>query len=227
MEWISPLSSAFLLGLLGGFHCLGMCGPLVLAIPGTHPLRALLYHSGRILTYMILGLLAGVLGFGIALAGWQQWISIISGVLMLIIIWMPRLFYFKSVFPLGSLLAKIPVQKSTGFMFLAGMGNGLLPCGLVYIALAGSLSAGSLVNTIAYMAVFGFGTFPLLWLLSFAGKTLSFSMRNRMRKLIPYAATCVALLLILRGLNLGIPYISPKQDASGQVECCKHNKSNY
>ena len=89
MEALHALSSAAVLGLLGGFHCLGMCGPLALAIPGTHFIRALIYHSGRLMTYAILGLFSGMLGDLLRIAGFQQWVSIMSGALILALVWIP------------------------------------------------------------------------------------------------------------------------------------------
>lgn len=221
MEGLALLGSALSLGLLGGFHCLGMCGPLALAIPGESPSRAYAYHSGRIFTYVLLGLIAGVLGDVIRFAGWQQWLSVMSGILILILVWLPR----KLLSPVSSqalsLIHKLPQEKNMGVMIMAGMANGLLPCGLVYIAMAGSVSAHSAAGSMLYMAVFGVGTLPLLLILSFAGKLMPFSARNLLRKSIPWLASFIACLLILRGMNLGIPYLSPKQTDSGVAKCCQ------
>jgi sulfite exporter TauE/SafE len=221
MEIAGYISSAIVLGLLGGFHCLGMCGPLALAIPGSHPIRALIYHSGRTLAYALLGLASGAVASGIAFAGWQQWISIISGILMLVVIWMPNAW----LAPLSSgIYKRIAAASGSGgnaVMFSAGFANGFLPCGLVYIAMAGAVSAGSLPGSMLYMFVFGLGTIPLLWALSFAGQMLNLQARARLRAAIPYAASLVAVLLIIRGMNLGIPYISPKTNIETQtVDCC-------
>lgn len=220
MEWIYPLYSAALLGLLGSFHCLGMCGPLALAIPGEHPARALLYHLGRVLTYGVLGLGSGLIGDLLRIAGFQQWMSILSGVLILIIVWLPTKYFSSLSGPVYKWIGGISENASTPVMLLSGMANGLLPCGLVYVAMAGSLSADSAAGSMLYMMVFGLGTIPLLLVLAFAGKLMSVSSRNILRKLIPYAASLVACLLIVRGMNLGIPYLSPKID-KGQAECCK------
>jgi uncharacterized protein len=225
MDPAGYITSAFLLGLLGGFHCLGMCGPLALAIPGSHPLRALIYHSGRTLAYALLGLASGALASGISFAGWQQWISIISGLMMLIVIWMPAAWLAPLSNGIYKRIAETSGKSGKAVMFSAGFANGFLPCGLVYIAMAGAVSAGSMSGSVLYMFVFGVGTIPLLWALSFAVNFMSINARNKMRKLIPYAASIVAVLLILRGMNLGIPYISPKLNVDTQaIDCCSVKK---
>jgi sulfite exporter TauE/SafE len=220
MEALHALSSAAVLGLLGGFHCLGMCGPLALAIPGTHFIRALIYHSGRLMTYAILGLFSGMLGDLLRIAGFQQWVSIMSGALILALVWIPS--KHLSVFsdPFYRFLGRVSQSNNPWMMWVSGLANGLLPCGLVYVAMAGALSAPDAFMSMGYMVVFGLGTLPLLLALSFAGKILPVSSRVVFRRLIPYAASLVACLLIVRGMNLGIPYVSPKIDR-GQAECCK------
>ena len=83
------LWTAFSIGLLGSLHCIGMCGPIAFALPLNRQnnfqasLGGLTYNLGRLLTYFLLGSLFGVLGFGFALAGAQQWISIVVGVFMI------------------------------------------------------------------------------------------------------------------------------------------------
>jgi sulfite exporter TauE/SafE len=220
MEGLHTLSSAILLGLLGGFHCLGMCGPLALAIPGEHPFRAFVYHTGRLITYGVLGLFSGLLGDLLRIAGFQQWVSILSGLIILGLVWIPtRHFSFVSE-PFYRFLSRLSNGRNLWMMWVSGLANGLLPCGLVYVAMAGALSAPNALSSMMYMVVFGLGTLPLLLALAFAGKMLPVSSRALFRRMIPYAASLVACLLIVRGMNLGIPYLSPKIDR-GQAECCK------
>jgi len=220
MESLSIVYSAALLGLLGSFHCLGMCGPLALAIPSNNPARAFFYHLGRVMTYSILGLISGVMGDFLRIAGFQQWMSILSGVLILIIVWLPTRYFSFLSSPVYRWIGDASGNKRISMMLLSGMANGLLPCGLVYVAMAGSLSTDSDMESALYMATFGLGTLPMLLLLAFAGKVLPISSRSFFRKSIPYAASLVACLLMVRGMNLGIPYLSPKID-KGQAECCK------
>lgn len=220
MESLPILYSAAALGLLGSFHCLGMCGPLALAIPGDNPARAIFYHIGRVLTYTFLGIFSGVVGDLLRIAGFQQWMSILSGILILVIVWLPTQYFSFSSIPLYRWIGDASGKKGVSMMLLSGMANGLLPCGLVYVAMAGSLSANNALGSALYMTTFGLGTLPMLLLLAFAGKILPVSSRSFFRKSIPYAASLVACLLIVRGMNLGIPYLSPKMD-KGQAECCK------
>ena len=105
-------------------------------------------------------------------------------------------------------------------MFLIGAANGLLPCGMVYFAIAGALAAGSVVHGVLFMASFGLGTFPLMMLLSYFGFIINISLRNKIRKAVPYFMAAIAILLILRGMNLGIPYISPSFNAAGESIPC-------
>lgn len=102
-----------------------------------------------------------------------------------------------------------------------GMANGLLPCGMVYIAIAGALSTADVVSGVLFMAFFGAGTLPAMMMISYFGKMISLSARSSMRKAVPYFVAVMGILLILRGLNLGIPFISPEMPAvSGQVVSC-------
>ena len=217
------LIAGLLLGLLSSLHCVGMCGPIALALPVYHfhgydrYIRIAAYHAGRIITYSTLGFLFGSLGRGLYFAGLQQWLSVISGALILIFVLQEYVFR-RSVQPvvlqqfrgwaqasMGRLLkGKLPYQ-----MLGMGMINGLLPCGMVYIALAGTLSAGSVFSSVGFMALYGIGTVPAMLALSVAAGFASADFRFYIRKATPVLMAFVAVLLILRGLNLGIPYISP------------------
>jgi uncharacterized protein len=217
-------ATAFLFGLVSSFHCAGMCGPIALSLPN-HTNKAeyfagkSLYNTGRIITYILLGGLFGFFGKGIALAGIQQTLSIILGISLLLI----ALFAINPdiIFQKISLLRKFQLlimkqfgkhikHPSINSMFIIGLLNGLLPCGVVYIALTGALATGHLQSGVIYMAIFGLGTLPMMLFISLAGKTISFQFRNILRKAAPAVMMFFAVLLILRGLNLDIPYISPK-----------------
>jgi uncharacterized protein len=218
------LWAGFLFGILGSFHCVGMCGPIALALPAgrgtgwSFVAGRLLYNGGRLLTYTGLGALAGLFGKSLQLAGWQQALSLVSGGLILLLVVLPATVSgrFRRVSGLERLLQQ--VQRTMGRLFarkglwaLAAIGllNGLLPCGFVYLALAGALSMPTVGQAMAYMLLFGLGTFPLMFLLSLSGKLVRPRLRHFFNRAVPYAATCLALLFILRGLNLGIPYLSP------------------
>jgi len=217
--------SAFLLGLISSFHCVGMCGPLAMSVPVQHlpttqkSLSILLYHLGRIVTYSLLGLLFGILGRHIFIAGIQQKASIVLGSIILFVVIYQRLFG-KSFNPpfiqpftdkLYSIIRVLWGKHSISGTYLLGMANGLLPCGMVYFAIAGALSSVSVQDSIVFMFLFGVGTLPLMLSVHFTGTSLlSFTVRSKVRKLVPFFLATLGVLLILRGLNLGIPFISPQ-----------------
>lgn len=216
------LISALVLGLMGSFHCVGMCGPIALSLPlrGNTIFQKLiggsLYNIGRTVTYGLMGAVFGLIGQGFQLMGFQRWISIIMGTLMILSILIPTIFKrFKTGnndFLTGKLrqaIAKLFAQKSYGGLFLIGLLNGLLPCGLVYMAIAGAIGAGSVVEGILFMVIFGLGTLPMLLFISLLGNVVSISFRNKISKVIPYLVVVIGLIFILRGLSLGIPYLSP------------------
>ena len=225
--------TALLMGLMGGFHCIGMCGPIALALPNSSSnkwqyLRGRLsYNLGRVATYTAMGLLFGLFGLTLNLAGLQQGISIISGLLILLLQFAPGNFSGKISRFMGLPILVSRIKKSFAFflhkkgsaaLFSIGLLNGILPCGFVYLALAGSLTAGSVAGAGMYMALFGLGTLPIMLTLSISGQLLSLRFKSRIQKAVPYVATCIALLFILRGLSLGIPYISPQmQPAHGSA----------
>ena len=218
------LFPAFVLGFAGSLHCVGMCGPIAMAVPvgkGTKLQQGFafsLYQFGRISAYAILGFLFGVLGFGLNMAGFQQGLSLTVGVLMLLFIWFPKL---SGKVGLSHGLAKYQSRvtrfmaarlKSNRLSALLGLGffNGLLPCGLVYVALAGSVATYDPFYGALFMAAFGFGTAPALFLVGFTGRQISVSLRSQFRKVAPLIATVFAVLFILRGLGMGIPFLSPE-----------------
>lgn len=228
------LWTAFIMGLFGGLHCVGMCGPIALALPKRDTLWSnvsgkLVYNIGRGVTYSFLGLLIGFFGTGIALAGFQQSVSVFSGAVMILIVLFTgfkglEVTFFKPIVLLTArlkrLFSKYLKQKSTGASFMIGLVNGLLPCGLVYLALAASLAAGSLAGSVAYMAVFATGTFPIMMAIALGGGFISISFRRKAAKAIPVFVFAIGLLFILRGLNLGIPYVSPKLTQQTEFKMC-------
>jgi len=219
------LYTAFTIGLIGGFHCIGMCGPIAVALPlGNRPFwgkagGALLYNIGRSITYGMLGALFGLLGKGIQLAGFQQWASIIIGIVMIMSVVFP--FLFRDQFRFDKMMTGYAggiIRRFKGLfgkqsyhnLFFIGLLNGLLPCGLVYVAVAGAINTNDAVMGVLYMVVFGLGTIPIMISVSLAGNLISQSIRKKVNKLIPTMIILLGVLFILRGLALGIPYISPK-----------------
>ncbi len=228
------LIAGFSLGLFSSLHCIGMCGPLVLALPlqgVSGPRRILatgLYHGGRIGMYAVLGSISGLLGHRIYIAGWQQGMSIGLGTGILLMLgwkWIgrPRKIFFpdKLYGGLRRWILRLWQSPSSGSFFLLGVANGLLPCGMVYLAVAGAVSLSGIGQGLAFMLSFGAGTLPLLLALSYSGHRIRLNFRGFLQKGLPFLMALMAVLLILRGLNLGIPYISPLLPGAkgGAVEC--------
>lgn len=217
------ITGGLLLGAFSSLHCIGMCGPLALALPVQHlsvwqqRFAALMYNAGRILTYSLFGLLFGFAGHSLNIAGLQQWLSIISGAVILFFIiqyyvlhkdWQPK-WTTRLHTTVQQIMIRLLHTDRKELFLLFGMLNALLPCGMVYIALAAALNFSEVQTSVLFMAAFGAGTLPLMLLLSMAGHRVSFPVRLKIRKAIPYIMTLIAVMLILRGLNLGIPFISP------------------
>ncbi len=218
------LFTAFIFGIVSSLHCGAMCGPIALALPSADNrfnnfFGKTLYNAGRIVTYILLGGLLGLFGKGLSLAGVQQGLSVVLGIAVLLLVlfsYNPDMLFNKipAFRNFQTLLirqfGKILKNPSFASMFTVGMLNGLLPCGVVYIALTGALATGSATSGMLYMALFGLGTFPMMLFIALAGSVVSISFKNTLRKLTPAVMLFFAALLILRGLNLDIPYISPK-----------------
>ena len=234
------LITAFLTGFVGSFHCMGMCGPIALALPNVGNTLTgkisgrLAYNIGRIVTYALLGVLLGTFGLGLKLAGLQQSISIVAGVLIIIMVVFTSGVIERKIgspFKLlkGETIAKLFKMKSHGGLFLIGALNGLLPCGFVYIALIGSVATQSSLQGAMFMVCFGLGTLPMMFGVSMAGQFISIQIRTRITKVVPYLAVLIGCVFILRGMNLGIPYVSPQisNDQQTVKDCCKPGDSTH
>lgn len=224
MEW---LWAGFGIGFLGSLHCAGMCGPIALAIPfnanhqGLQLLGNMAYQFGRITTYALIGLLFGIIGRGFSLAGIQQPVSIVIGVLMIAIIIFPKLFnthgtpsfLSQIVNKLKGYLGAFITKKGLPALFITGILNGFLPCGLVYMALLGAIGIGSPLDSALFMAFFGLGTFPMMFAIALSGNFISIKWRSLFNKAVPYFVVVLGIVFILRGLGIGIKYISPPEQA--------------
>ncbi len=231
------LLSAIILGLMGSLHCVGMCGPIAFMLPVNRTnnfkkfFQIFLYHFGRLFAYGIIGLVFGLLGKGFYIFGIQQKLSIIIGMLMIVVVMIPSKALNRYNFskPVYKIISKVKnrlgkeLKKKTADTFLTiGFLNGFLPCGLVYMALFGAIAMGSAWQGSLYMILFGLGTVPLMTTAIYFSGILKSSAKQRIQKLIPVFVVVVGLLFILRGLGLGIPYVSPKPVAeviSAQMEC--------
>lgn len=222
--------TALLLGMASSLHCIGMCGPLVWMLPGGKAnfwLGRSAYHLGRILTYGLIGAVIGVIGQGVSLTGYQQWLSVACGILMILWFWIhpqanipfvSRLFnqYIRTYF-----LKFMNRPLGLASFFTMGLLNGLLPCGVVYGALAGALATGTVLDGAVFMILFGLGTAPALITLS-ATKKLGIRILNA-NKIARYGLLIAGVLLILRGANLGIPFLSPETVQDHRAKTVKMN----
>lgn len=227
----------FLLGLLGSVHCIGMCGPLVMALPIAHksnPQKIValsLYHLGKIVSYSLLGMLFGLFGSQFPIFLFQRNITIFIGVFMLIYVVYVFVIQSKHI-SLGIFnsfynvivkqLSSLFKVKSIFTFFMIGILNGLLPCGMIYLALSSAMSTQNLYYGSLLMAFFGMGTIPALLLVALGGQYMGFTFRKKIQKLLPVFLFGMGVLLIIRGLNLGIPYLSPAAGIGTEVISC-HN----
>lgn len=229
--------TAIAMGLVANLHCIGMCGPISLAVPiRQNSTQARLksvfaYNTGRVLMYGAIGAVFGLFGEGIALAGMQQMASIVMGVMTLLIAFIPSIarFFgpvnanvFSSFVALKSSFAKLLKKRSYSAIFGIGVLNALLPCGMVYLALVGAVASGEVIKGALFMVVFGLGTLPVMVTLPLFGQLISQSTRAKFRKVLPIVTLCFGLLLIARGSNLGIPFISPEvvsTSVGSNLEC--------
>lgn len=218
------LYTAFLFGLISSFHCIGMCGPIAMMLPveRNNPAKKasqiVTYHLGRLTAYGSIGLIFGLVGKGFFMAGIQQNLSIFIGVAMIAVILIPEKIFSKYNFskPMFRLISKIKStlgsqfkNKSYKSLFIIGLLNGILPCGMVYVALFGAIAMQSESLGVLYMVLFGLGTVPMMSSVIYINSFLTIPVRNRIQKVIPYVAVLIGILFILRGLGLGIPYVSP------------------
>lgn len=233
------LLSALFLGLLGSFHCLGMCGPIAFMLPldrvnpSKKMLQLSLYHLGRLFSYTLLGFAFGFVGKGLQLFGFQQKLSIVIGIVMILVILMPahQLSKFNFGRPFYSAVAWVKsklgtsLKKRTPDTFLTiGLLNGFLPCGLVYMALFGAIAMATPTMGSLYMVVFGFGTIPLMTGAIYFGSFLGTKSKLQIQRLIPVFVVLLGIVFIIRGLGLGIPYLSPIEPTtvelvSSSIEC--------
>ncbi|MBP6558167.1 MAG: sulfite exporter TauE/SafE family protein [Flavobacterium sp.] len=218
------LYTALIFGLVSSLHCIGMCGPIAMMLPvdRNNPtkkaLQILLYHAGRLTSYATLGLLFGLLGKGLYLAGMQQRFSIVLGILMILIAVIPERIFAKYNFskPIYSVIAKVKSslgnqfkRKTPDAFFTIGIFNGLLPCGLVYAALFGAIAMQNVTLGMTYMILYGIGTIPLMSAVVYVSSILSMPFRSKLQRVVPLIAIIIGVLFIMRGMGLDIAYVSP------------------
>lgn len=231
------LWAGFILGLLGSLHCIGMCGPIAFMLPvdrnnqSKKIYQISIYHLGRLLAYSSIGVLFGILGKSFQIFGWQQQLSIIIGVLMIVIVLLPHKqiqsniitkFLYRIIAKVKQSLGAALKRKNTSTFFTIGLLNGFLPCGLVYMAALAAIGTADLFHSSAFMVLFGLGTVPVMTSAIYVGKLISPKRKQQLQKLIPVMVIVIGTLFIIRGLGLGIPYLSPSISegiVSGQLNC--------
>jgi sulfite exporter TauE/SafE len=229
--------SALVLGLLGSFHCIGMCGPIAFMLPvdRTNTFKKVsqiaIYHVGRLLAYSFIGLIFGLIGKSLYIFGFQQQLSIAIGILMIAVVLIPQTIFnkynfskpvYKAISKVKSALGNAFKRKTADTFLTIGFLNGFLPCGLVYMAVFGAIAGGNAFDGMLYMAIFGLGTIPLMTTAIYFSHFLKGAVRQKIQKAIPVFVVLIGILFILRGLGLGIPYISPApvyDVVSNSIDC--------
>ncbi len=220
------------MGLLGSIHCMGMCGPLVLGIfkdtLSSKPYNYFLYHFGKLMAYGTLGFGFGLLGKSLHLFISQQQLSILTGALLLLYYIINKMSGFNEKMTHLSTTTYNRIKTFTNQMplpkfYLLGFLNGFLPCGLVYLAATSSIATGHVLKSILWMVGFGIGTIPSLTLILWLSRMFQSKFNPILSQIYQQLTLVLAVLLILRGLNLGIPYISPKYNpVEEKVSKCCH-----
>lgn len=229
------ITGGFMLGFAGSLHCIGMCGPLALALPVHHlstarkTLSILLYQIGRVFTYTMLGLIFGIAGRLVYIGGFQQSFSVLMGVFILLGV---VYFYVAKSHKQPAFLRRfnnkiqhwiiriLQIPGSYRSFLLLGMANGLLPCGMIYMGVAAALTSSGIGNSMLFMAMFGLGTMPAMIAVSYFGATAGLALRRKVQHATPFIMALMAVILILRGMNLGIPLISPGLPTVGEAVHC-------
>lgn len=230
--------NGLIFGLVSTLHCLGMCGPLAIAIPAKVKsnkfLFGLLYQIGRISVYTSIGVSVFFIGYSFSLFHLQQTLTIFLGISLIlyaVVTFMSSKnglfldFYSKYIGRFFNKIWNLPFVASS---LLLGVLNGLLPCGAIYIAAVYCASLQSVGESILYMILFGIGTSPI-----FIAAWVFFkkSQQLKLKKLIivyKFLPLIIGVLMVLRGANLGIPYLSPElEKVNGHTEvknCCQPQK---
>lgn len=225
---LTLLFAALALGFASGFHCIGMCGPIALSLGLTkkqatnYYLQNLTYQFGRIVTYAFLGAVLGIVGQGFELAGFQQYLTVGVGVVLIVMAlfsfggkdFASKIPFFSTfLFKIKKNLGKILQKADYRSRFTTGVLNGFLPCGMVYMALTASLAAGGIWQGAVFMALFGFGTLPFMFAVVLAGNLMTAAFRIKILKFVPVMMVVLGGLFVVRGLEMGIPYLSPKKES--------------
>jgi sulfite exporter TauE/SafE len=218
--------SAFLLGLLGSFHCAAMCGPLMLGLGarGYSLFNLVVHHVGRWIGYSALAVVFRLAVSPLYLFELQQYIAFLSGGFLIV-------FGLKAHIPVvqksfAKLTQAVSSQMNTlhaartGSLFL-GILNGLLPCGLSFGAAILSLNTATFWQSAVYMVIFGLGTMPMLWVIAYLPRFGKQGFIRDFNQWTPKLMVVIGVVVIIRSAGWGIPFISPTYNAQEErAECC-------
>ena len=162
------------MGLAGSLHCAGMCSPLAMAITNSNRValrNRIIYNLGRITTYGLLGAVVGTIGYLLPWNGFQNIFSVVFGVVLIVMaaigitgfqipVVTPGVLKFTAL--LKQSFTKFLQHKSSATLLLMGGLNGLLPCGLTFLALSFCLAVATPFEGFIHMLAFGAGTLPVM-----------------------------------------------------------------
>lgn len=219
--------AGLMMSLLGSLHCAAMCGPIFLAsasrfsVAKEYLVANLLHHAGKTFSYILLGSLMGVIGKLISIVIMQKWLLIISGSLLILFQILNTKPVFKA-FKINLILNRLQQLKLNN-SFTLGVINGLIPCGLSYSAAISAIATGNPLYGALFMLSFGIGTIPSLNLIAFSRWLFKFKVNKKLMQWKSVPVFFIGVLFILKGLDLGIPFISPKlhpEKLKAPVDCC-------
>ncbi len=227
--------TAFIIGLVGSLHCIGMCGPIALLVPADNSKKAkfilgkLVYNLGRISTYVFLGSIIGYIGESMGYFISQKYLSAIIGVALIIGIMLPskiqnklgfNFVMFRITHWFKHIFSKLMPKRTWMSQYIFGLINGLLPCGMVYVALSGAFLAENNIESMKFMLGFGLGTLPLMLGVSIGADKIRRFFGNKAPKLIPISYTMVGIWLIVRGFSISLPMIIKQNIDFSQIPFC-------
>lgn len=223
--------AAIILGLGGSLHCVGMCGPLIISIPfeqntGIKKITAIIvYFFSKAAIYAVMGAFFALIGWSFKIITLQQWLSVVAGIFIILFAVYP-LYFQKKLASINFFAAlktsfkKNMLQNTLWSYMQLGALNALLPCGLIYTALLAAAATSSVLKGTLFMFIFGITSAIPLMVLAIAKTGINMSLRQKLRPVTMYLSIIIGLLLIIRGLGLGIPYLSPVYGPHGEVISC-------
>jgi len=222
--------TAFLIGLAGSLHCVGMCSPLAVAVSGlsrTVIRNRMLYNTGRVLVYGLLGATVGAFG---ALAGLTEYQTLLSATLGLFLVLLGisgvsviRIPLITTVLQRFTLWLKARFASSVKTitwwsLFLMGGINGLLPCGLTYFALTYCITLPDATDGFLFMVAFGVGTLPVMVGLTAVLQWLTVRLKWRVQRISAVIMIALGALLLARSAYF-IQHQSSETFQSAEVVC--------